>query len=536
MAIRDTNSLKMAFETGKIPQQQDFHDLIDSAVVASSGITPLAPADTMAAPNGSKRYVATAAGTYNNLKLADGSAAPAISVSGEELSANIVYLIYTASSNSWSKVIQNIAAGPIYTSIAANATTVTSNTTCVIDKFYVADSGLQITFTLPSIAAEGSLIGIAAKNVGGFKVATGGYLMIDGFNLGDDYLECPQYSTVIIRCVEVNTGWVIESYAGKLYNLGYSRYFTHIPAITSDTNTNLISTALSYTTSGSPADNVFMSKSGSLVGTNNVVIGERSLVSHSGTCTSSVIIGSTAGYIGGAYTNITAVGMQAALRVFTSYWSSYFGKGAGRYSSNHYYSIFIGAESGNYTDTISYSFILGFQTASGASNISNGFIVSNYAGYGINGSNNDIIIGVNAGRYLTGTSHNILIGYNAGSEVAGNATGNYNVIIGTNVTLPDGTNNGLNIGGVLFGTGLNDDTSGDPKHNPTSTGKIGIGTNAPKGVLDVVSTTNGSLPFPRMTASQRTAISSPSVGTHVYQTDGTEGVYVYKSGGWAFAY
>lgn len=122
MAIRDTNSLKMAFETGKIPQQQDFHDLIDSAVVASSGITPLAPADTMAAPNGSKRYVATAAGTYSNLKLADGSAAPAISVSGEELAANIVYLIYTASSNSWSKLLQNSSgpagpqgpAGPMY--------------------------------------------------------------------------------------------------------------------------------------------------------------------------------------------------------------------------------------------------------------------------------------------------------------------------------------------------------------------------------------------------------------------------------------
>lgn len=428
--------------------------------------------------------------------------------------------------------------GPSYTSIAANSTTVTSNTTCVIDKFYVADSGLQITFTLPSIAAEGSLIGIAAKNVGGFKVATGvgGYLMIDGFNLGNDYLECFQYSTVIIRCVEVNTGWVIESYAGKLYNSGYSRYFTHIPAITSDTNTNLISTALPYTASGSPADNVFMSKSGTLVGTNNVVIGERTLVSHSGTCTSSVIIGSTAGYIGGDYTNITAVGMQAALRVFTSSWSSYFGKGAGRYSSNHFNSTFIGAETGNYTDTISNSFILGFNTAYGASNISNGFIVSDYAGQGINGSSNDIIIGQYAGRYLTGTSHNILIGFNAGTEVAGNATGNYNVIIGTNVTLPDGTNNGLNIGGVLFGTGLNSDTTGDPKHNPTSTGKIGIGTNAPNGVFDVVSTTNGSLPFPRMTASERTAISSPSVGTHVYQTDGTEGVYVYKSSGWTFAY
>lgn len=108
MAIRDTNSLKMAFETGKIPQQQDFHDLIDSAVVASSGITPLAPADTMAAPNGSKRYVATAAGTYNNLKLADGSAAPAITVTEADVAWSIVYLNYTQGSNSWAKTVSNI--------------------------------------------------------------------------------------------------------------------------------------------------------------------------------------------------------------------------------------------------------------------------------------------------------------------------------------------------------------------------------------------------------------------------------------------
>ncbi len=108
MAIRDTNSLKMAFETGKIPQQQDFHDLIDSAVVASSGITPLAPADTMAAPNGSKRYVATAAGTYSNLKLADGSAAPAITVTEADVAWSIVYLNYTQGSNSWAKTVSNI--------------------------------------------------------------------------------------------------------------------------------------------------------------------------------------------------------------------------------------------------------------------------------------------------------------------------------------------------------------------------------------------------------------------------------------------
>jgi hypothetical protein len=49
--------------------------------------------------------------------------------------------------------------------------------------------------------------------------------------------------------------------------------------------------------------------------------------------------------------------------------------------------------------------------------------------------------------------------------------------------------------------------------------------------LTVNSTTKGFLP-PRMTTTQRTAISTPAVGLIVYQTDATEGTYEYTSGGW----
>lgn len=50
-------------------------------------------------------------------------------------------------------------------------------------------------------------------------------------------------------------------------------------------------------------------------------------------------------------------------------------------------------------------------------------------------------------------------------------------------------------------------------------------------LLDVTSTTKGFLP-PRMTLSQRGAITTPAIGLIVYQTDGTEGTYEYTSGGW----
>jgi hypothetical protein len=50
-------------------------------------------------------------------------------------------------------------------------------------------------------------------------------------------------------------------------------------------------------------------------------------------------------------------------------------------------------------------------------------------------------------------------------------------------------------------------------------------------VVEMQSTTQGFLP-PRMTSAQRTAIATPAVGLMVYQTDGTEGLYIYKSTGW----
>jgi hypothetical protein len=67
---------------------------------------------------------------------------------------------------------------------------------------------------------------------------------------------------------------------------------------------------------------------------------------------------------------------------------------------------------------------------------------------------------------------------------------------------------------------------------------IGTTTTIDNALLNVSSTTRGTMPFPRMTNAQRTALTvdSTRVGMHVYQTDGTEGVYVYKSTGWAFAY
>jgi hypothetical protein len=38
-----------------------------------------------------------------------------------------------------------------------------------------------------------------------------------------------------------------------------------------------------------------------------------------------------------------------------------------------------------------------------------------------------------------------------------------------------------------------------------------------------------------MTETQRTSISSPAIGLMVYQTNGSEGIWIYKSFGWVQA-
>lgn len=102
-----------------------------------------------------------------------------------------------------------------------------------------------------------------------------------------------------------------------------------------------------------------------------------------------------------------------------------------------------------------------------------------------------------------------------------------------NSSLTSATNNFAFRGDIAVGSGR-----WNLYMNGTATnylaGVLTIGTTSPSAsaLLQMNSTTQGFLP-PRMTQAQRTAIASPAVGLIVYQTDGTEGAYQYKSTGWA---
>lgn len=70
------------------------------------------------------------------------------------------------------------------------------------------------------------------------------------------------------------------------------------------------------------------------------------------------------------------------------------------------------------------------------------------------------------------------------------------------------------------------------------TGEVIIGNNeftpSSGAQFSVNSSTRGSLPYPRMTSSQRLLIDSPAIGLIVYQTDGTAGLYIFRETfGWS---
>ncbi|MDB9888489.1 hypothetical protein OAC92_08890 [Polaribacter sp.] len=67
----------------------------------------------------------------------------------------------------------------------------------------------------------------------------------------------------------------------------------------------------------------------------------------------------------------------------------------------------------------------------------------------------------------------------------------------------------------------------------TTYAQVGVGTTTPdaSSALDITSTTKGLL-IPRMTETQRDAISSPATGLMIYQTDGTVGFYYYNGTQW----
>jgi hypothetical protein len=103
-----------------------------------------------------------------------------------------------------------------------------------------------------------------------------------------------------------------------------------------------------------------------------------------------------------------------------------------------------------------------------------------YAGAAAVSSSYSTFIGPYAGWRVSGSSYSTFIGYNAGFN---STLGNNNILIGTNVTLASGSTNGINIGGLIFGSGSYNNTGS--ASSGSANGFIGINQPNPLFNLDV---------------------------------------------------
>ncbi|MDR3570896.1 MAG: tail fiber domain-containing protein, partial [Candidatus Pacebacteria bacterium] len=151
----------------------------------------------------------------------------------------------------------------------------------------------------------------------------------------------------------------------------------------------------------------------------------------------------------------------------------------------------LGYEAGKYLNLAAgYNTFVGSQAGIGVTSgnqSSNGSYLGYKAGFNAaTSSNNNVFVGMQTGYDVTTGSENILIGSNPNTGGSHLTTGGANICIGFNCILPGGSgaSNQLNIGNILFGTGLTATSSSTTL--PTNiTGNIGIGTTTPYSKLEV---------------------------------------------------
>ena len=205
------------------------------------------------------------------------------------------------------------------------------------------------------------------------------------------------------------------------------------------------------------------------------------------------------GYFAGSYTpnafQSNFIGSFAGYNATSASNSNFFGNSAGAYATASYNSNFLGELAGMYAPNAEHSNFLGNQAGYGATNATR----SNFMG--INAGNNAInaqgsnFIGPVAGLYASGASYSNLFGYAAGRGDILGSIGSNNIIIGTNISLPSGTTNSINLGGVLFGQNTYSALTDSPSISGQTNGRIGINVVNPSEALHVAGNTliNGSL-------------------------------------------
>jgi hypothetical protein len=181
-------------------------------------------------------------------------------------------------------------------------------------------------------------------------------------------------------------------------------------------------------------------------------------------------VGNIAGYGSISSGNSNFIGTQAGYLANNCYGSNFIGQNAGQESVGSYKSNFFGYNAG-YLTTNCYGCVFS----------------GNTTGYLSNGSSFSNFIGSQAGYNTSASSFSSVIGYNAGyvSGSNSNSFGSNNIIIGTGITLPQSYSNGINLGGLIFGSGSYFNTATSSVSSGSANGKIGINQPNPLYSLDV---------------------------------------------------
>lgn len=146
--------------------------------------------------------------------------------------------------------------------------------------------------------------------------------------------------------------------------------------------------------------------------------------------------------------------------------------------SNASEQIYVGVAAATGATSATYSNFFGYFSGYGATNASSSNFFGVHSGLGATGATYSNFFGRNAGVYASNSSYSNFFGFDTGSsDLLSN-----NIIIGNSITLPSNTANGMNIGGVLFGSGFN---SGTKTSLPILGGKIGVLNNNPQSTLHV---------------------------------------------------
>ena len=202
-------------------------------------------------------------------------------------------------------------------------------------------------------------------------------------------------------------------------------------------------------------------------------------------------------------TNTIALGDSAGFQARFANNSNFLGQLAGYQATSASNSNFLGYAAGFQAREINDSNFLGQLAGYQATLAANSNFIGYTAGQQATLAANSNFIGYKAGYKATSASYSILLGYQAGyNAIPTNGIGSNNIIIGTNITLPDNASSAINIGGILFGTG----SYNQPLTNPLSgsaNGKIGINNPTPIQTLDISGSlrATGSIYFPGVSSS-----------------------------------